>query len=160
MRALMIRYPAGPALARCNDFLQRRDKRWPIARDVQPLDAGGGPSHEAYVAPWDAHDLGDHVAQRNIGLTITRRRLHPYFENSPSIRHDLNAVDCIAAALRREANDEIHATGNKRPGYGRHRSEYIRIDVPDDDVLEEQDDQDQDHRRDVDPAKIGQQRAY
>src|SRR3974390_1714907 len=37
--------------------------------------------------------------------------------------------------------------------------EYVRIDVPDDDVFQEQNDQDQDHRRHVDAAEIGQHRA-
>src|SRR5579885_364538 len=48
------------------------------------------------------------------------------------------------------------------PGVASHgglTSEHVRIDVADDDVLDEQDDQDHDHRRDVDAAEIGQQIA-
>ena len=35
--------------------------------------------------------------------------------------------------------------------------EHVWIDVPDDNVFQEQDEQDQDHRRNIDAAKIGQQ---
>ncbi len=51
-------------------------------------------------------------------------------------------------------------SGRQRPRDGRHPSEHVGVDVPDDDVFEEQDDQNQDHRRYVNSAEVGQQRTY
>ncbi len=87
---------------------------------------------------------------------LARRGPYSNLENSTPIRHDLDAIDSVAAAFRRQPDRERDAIGRERPWLAHHALEHIRIDVSDNDVLEEQDDQDQDHGRNIDAAEIGQ----
>src|SRR3972149_5485958 len=84
MDYLMLR-PVGEALARSDDFLQRRDQGWAVARNGEPLDARGGAGDQRDVARWDARRLGDQPAQRLVGLALARRGAHPRLQHGPPV---------------------------------------------------------------------------
>jgi hypothetical protein len=54
--------------------------------------------------------------------------LHPYFKDGSSIRQGLHAFDCIAPALRLQANGDCDAAGYWQPGLSakhRHLNEEL-----------------------------------
>ena len=84
-----------------------------------------------------------------------RRGAHARLQHRAAVAHLLDAVDGVAPTFGRQPHGQRHAAGRRRLHGFESRLEDVGIDVADDDVLDQQDDQDQDHRRNVDAAKLG-----
>jgi hypothetical protein len=124
--------------------------------DPYTLDPRGRAGGDRHVARRNADCAGDQAAMRPVGLAVGRRGAHARLEHGAPIGQALDSFERFASAARvsRTSTSAASAAAVTAPAHG--RSVDVRQDVKLDDVANENDDQEQNHRRDVDAAEIRQ----
>src|SRR5262245_42263097 len=108
-------------LADCDELLQRRRERLPLAREGEALDPRSVPSNERHGAWRNAERARNEPDQRGICLAFARGHAYPRLEHTAPIGEHLDAVDCVAAATGREPDGQHEAARLKHPRPRGHR---------------------------------------
>ena len=146
--------------------MQISSSRAPIASAGPAISSrfsrGAGAPDEPDITRTNAERLRDEAKQRRIRLPFERRCSHAYFQCTAAIRKPGKPLNHVAPRFRRKADSQGEPARSTHPSArgghhsGRRRSEYVGVDVIIDHLLNENDDQNDDDRRDVEPAKVGQ----
>ena len=144
------------------NLVEPRAKRVGRPRDQQPFQPRASAPNEPDITRRNAERLRDEAKQRRIRPPFERRCSHAYFQRTAAIRKLGKSLDDVAPRFRRKADSQGEPARSPHPSaraghHGdRRRSEYVGVDVIIDHLLNENDDQNDDDRRDVEPAKVGQ----
>ena len=117
------------------DFLQRGDEACGLAAYLHPFEPRARAGEKAHLARCNAKRRRNKPDERRIGLALARCGAHAHFQHAASVGQLRDPVDGIAAAARREPDEDEEAVRFDAPRRLAHSGEYLDV-QPDNELIE------------------------
>ena len=141
-------------LSRRRQAGQTGSQNFGVSLKVQGLQTAARAGLDPHCAGGHVQRLREQSDKRRIGLAVLGNRAHPRLQNRAAVGKRLKAGDFIAGAFRRQADGQHQTVRAKTPRLLAQDLEDVWINIFLDDALNEENQQQQNHRRNIDAAKI------